>query len=508
MVTLAPDIASVRNDMGCEMLQAVGLDLSGPSFREALLSRHIETFIIGGVRGGKTTCGDAKIKEDANWHAFVGDSKERLYWVVAAQYELCHQEMEYFHRWAEMDGSCRITRWNHPAEGQWTLQYDQLTTAGHLMRVTIETKSAEKDEGLASVAPDGILVAEAGQCPPSVRSRVLERASEKGAFIVYQGTLEDDSLKPQYAWYVEESQGAKDERTSSRGGYSLPSWENRALYGDCNKQLAANPLYAEWCPDENHGTGHSGLQHPVFRHLRSVLPADEFRRRYGGEPVGLQFAIYKGLDELVLPCPNERMIGAYGGIDYGTVHPTALVACTLQYDPMDATAPPDAPRGIIWVREVRFNDSADPGDTVWLARNKRELQERWHIRQWGVDPNERFMARSQNMERGQIVDAVRVDDGSRNMRIAATKTRISMGKLKFDEAGAGVRELVEEMKQVHRFKTRSGELKLKRDLDDRTAALEDAIEIADGLRKMEIPGPRKVTFGSGRRRSYQKSRRV
>ncbi len=826
MVTLtAPGLAEMRAQYALAMIGSVGVDTSGPSFRTALLGQHIETIIIGGVRGGKTTCGDAKIKADADWHAFLGDTKERLYWVVAAQYELCHQEMEYFHRWAELDGTCRIRQWNHPGDGQWTLIYDQVTSGKHLQRVIIESKSGEKDEGLSSVAPDGVLVAEAGQCPPAIRSRVLERASEKGAFIVYQGTLEDDEAKPRYSWYVEESQAALDDPSQSVGAYSLPSWENKAIYGDCRKQLAANPLYAEWCPDTRHGPEHSELNHPVMRRLLSILPRDEFRRRYGGEPVGLQFSVYKNLDELVLPCPQERMIGAYGGIDYGcfpmnteiltkegfkfyeelsigelvagysiearrivwtpliekvlkgpqpvikmqsrsfqfvctpdhawvherwpskeqsrrelhdipvgskgrilvtapcddegeiectpaeaavlgwlvtdgavqgmpwaetgkstatiaqktrvddllrdlnesglayteqaprswgvrmfhlsspplrrflqrmeyqgkeslpyiatrlspdarrrmldamlaaeghiqpnswlftqnegpvwesfcllatlcgyrlnpyeheagtgfksdktcyrttlarrqylwkpevtdvgvedvwcpvvgptfvvarqgnqititgnTVHPTALVACTMQYDPLDQNAPKDQPQGIMWVREVRFNDSADPGDTVWLARNKRELSERWGVRHWGVDPNERFMARSQNAERGQIVEAVRIDDGSRGMRIAATKTRLSLGKLKFDESGQGVRELVEEMKDVHLYKTKTGEMKLKRERDDRTAALEDAVEIADGQRSFSIPKPMGIRYGSGRRsRSYGKQRRV
>lgn len=506
MVT-ALDPAQVRDEYALAMLPTVGIDLRGQSFTTALRSRHIETFIIGGVRGGKTTCGDAKIKEDANWHALIGDSKERLYWVVAAQFELCHQEMEYFEEWARKDGMCRIRQWNHPQEGQWTLVYDQLTSNGSMMRVTIETKSAERDEGLSSVAPDGILVAEAGQCPPAVRSRVLERASEKGAFIVYQGTLEDDSLKPQYAWYVEESNAAKDDPSISKGAYSLPSWENMALYGDCLKQRAANDLYTEWCPDDAHGPAHSGLAHPVFRHLVATIPHDEFRRRYGGEAVGLQFSVYKGLDELVLPCPSERMIGAYGGIDYGTVHPTALVAVTMQYDPLDSNSPKDQPQGIMWVREVRFNDSSDPGDTVWLDRQKQQLKDRWNIRRWGVDPNERFMARKMNVKRGEIVEAVRVDAGSREMRIAATKTRLSLGKLKFDESGPGVRQLVEEMKSVHRYKTRSGELVLKRDKDDRTAALEDAVEVADGITYREPPKSTSIKYGH-RRRSYQKARRV
>ncbi len=530
MVTLAaPGLSEMREQLGRQLLPMVGIDLGGNSFCRAMFAKHIEEYIIGGVRGGKTTCGAGKGKEDSDWHAFLGDRVPcdcrvpgqksspcpvcgarwgRLGWVAAPTYEQTHQEMEYLNSWAMTDAACRVVQWNHPNEGQWTLVWDQLTTVGKLMRVTVETKSGDKEEGLSSVAPDWIILAEAGQCGPGLRKVCLERLSETGGWLLYEGTLEDEENKPQFAWYVENSAAALDNPTPSVGAYSLPSWENHKIYGDCRRQLAAEPLYAEWCPDGEHGTEHSGLNHPVMRRLLTILPRDEFDRRYGGKPVGLQFAVYRGLDELLLPCPSERMAGAYGGIDYGGEHPSAIVACTMQHDPLDATAPKDTPQGIMWVREVWFNDSADPGDPTPLRRAKQLLADRFSIRKWGVDPNERYLALRENMDQGSSVEAVSLNSGSRDYRINLTKTRISLGKLKFDESGPGVKQLLAEMKKVHRYKTRSGELKLARVLDDRTAALEDAIEIADGIRMRSIPKPQDVSFGSRRRRSFAKRRTV
>lgn len=474
----------------------VGIRLTGPSFRRAVFSDHIETYFDGGVRGGKTTAGDAKLKGIADWRAFEGSTESLLFWVVGRTYELCHQEMEYLYKWAMKATTYRVTQWNHPQEGQWTLGWEQMTMTGQLMRVVVETKSAEKDEGLASVAPDAILVAEAGQCSPVIRDRVLERASEKGAPIIYSGTLENDEQTEQYAWFIENSSAALDEPSASVGAYSLPSWENEELYGSCLPQIGANPLYAEWCPEGEHGEAHSMLDHPVMRRLQVELASEEFDRRYGGKPVGLQFKVYPTVGEhLMQDVPdNTTWIGRVGGLDYGTVHPTVLVACTIAYDEQDSLLGKDAPQGVLWVREVWFNGGNDPGDTYQLESNKKRLSLKWGIREWGADPNEKFAAKND-----PLVESVSGTDGSRNYRINLLKTRINLNKLRFDQRGEGCREAMEEMTHIHRYKTRAGKLELRRSKDDRTAGIENCCEVKDGIRRAPMPKPYTIKHSHTRR---------
>lgn len=508
----------------------VGVNLSGEGFRTALASDHIETYADGGVRGGKTKFGAAKAKSISDWHAFLGDRAPcdcplaqgadkkvspcpvcgavwgMLGWLVAPTYELTHQGMTYIREMADRSAACRVVRWNAPGTGQWTLVWDQMTTVGKVMQVTVETKTGEDPDGLASVAPDWVWVDEAGACPPVVRDRVMERASEKGAPIFYTGTLENDEQKEQFAWFIENSKTALYDPSPSIGAYSLPSWDNVELYGSCLSVIKNNPLYAEWCPDAEHGEGHSRLNHPVMRRLKNELPDEEFRRRYGGEPVGLQWRIYNyDFDSMVEDVPaGVRWIDKGGGLDYGSVHPSTLAACTLEFDPRDEMLGKEAPRGILWVHEVWINESKDPGDTFRLKQAQTNLSLKYGIRKWSADPNEKFLAKNDPM-----TENVSGSDGSRNYRINLLKTRFGMGKIKFVRGGAGIEELIWELKNFHRYKTRAGKMEIKRDKDDRLASVENVGEMFDGIRPRSIPKPKTISTGSSRhRRSYGKQRRV
>ena len=508
MTTLA-DPATLDPRFKLQLLELtmaeVGVNLSGAGFRSALVSEHIETYIDGGVRGGKTKLGAGKAKALADWHAFLADRDELLGWLVAPTYELAHQGMTYLREMAEKASACRLVRWNAPGAGQWTLVWDQMTTLGKMMRVTLETKSAEDPDKLASVAPDFVWIDEAGACPPVIRDRAMERASEKGAPIWYSGTLENDEQKEQFAWFIENSKTALEDPSPSVGAYSLPSWDNVELYGSCLNVIRANPLYAEWCPDDNHGEAHSRLDHPSMKRLQHELPDEEFRRRYGGEPIGLQLRVYDyDFESMVddVP-PGTRWVGKAGGLDYGSVHPSTLVATTLEYDPRDEMLGKDAPKGILWIHEVWINDSKDPGDTYRLKQAQHNLSLKYGIRQWSVDPNEKFLAKNDPMAQN-----VSGTDGSRNYRINLLKTRFRMGKVKFVRGGPGIEELLWELRNYHRYKTRAGKLELKRDKDDRVASVENVAELFDGIKKVEIPKAQSISFGSGRRRSYGKVNRV
>src|SRR3990167_2012372 len=116
---------------------------------------------------------------------------------------------------------------------------------GQTVTVQIDTKSAGHIERLGSVAPNGILVVEARQCAGTkedgIRRICLERAAEKGAWVKYTGTLENDEQKPIWAWYSELAEEWQKSPTAAHATYSLPSWENVAIYGRCNEQIENDP---------------------------------------------------------------------------------------------------------------------------------------------------------------------------------------------------------------------------------------------------------------------------
>lgn len=106
---------------------------------------------------------------------------------------------------------------NHPEKDSWKLV---LATG-----CVIETRSAEHTERLASVAPDFILVTEAGQCSPSIRESLLGRALEKDATIVYSGTIEDQDNHSRYSWYETLAvQWAAEAQRDTPEGMAVPAY--------------------------------------------------------------------------------------------------------------------------------------------------------------------------------------------------------------------------------------------------------------------------------------------
>ena len=329
--------------------------------------------------------------------------------------------------------------------------------------IKIETKSAQYPERLGSVAPDLIVCCEAGQISDETRIWLTGRTMEKRGQVFYTGTLEDEGRNRQWAWYIELGSAWMEDKTAEHSGYSLPSWDNDAVFpgGRADPEILLKE--SQW----KEFTGSDFM----------------FMRRIAGVPTGVQYQVYPQLDDrdLLRPLPyGTQFARHFGGCDYGTVHPTALdiVGFTKEV--------------VAWVRECAWSgDQRDPGDRDWLLAQRARLRDTYHCWEWATDPNERYLARS---IMGQAVSIT-----AREPRIGLVQARLNSGRLYFDINGPGVPALYEEMRRVHRYKTRAGEVRLDRKDDDRTAALEDAMELSDAVKKWE-PQPMTTRLVYGNRR--------
>ena len=493
MITATPEkLREVASEYGKMLLENVGVNMAGPHFCNSLFNWHYEQITTGGVRAGKSTGGAAKIILDIAYHQFMAHD-DLLYWIIGPDYLQTHQEFGYIQKWLSKLGSAEEVQVqaSTPQDGTRRMEAKILSNNAqgrYTMKVVIETKSAMHTQRLGSVAPDGILVVEAGQCPEEIRATCIERASEKGAWIAYTGTMEIKEGRTYYPWFTELATKWQDEMSPLTAAYSLPSWENRELYGNCLSQITNSPALAYYCPDANHGPAHSGYLHPVIQHAKANLADRDFRMRFGGEPQGVPYLVYPQLQDeskYLKPLPaGLAWYTATGGMDYGTVHPSTLVVVSFARDLGGA---PGEPSGVGWVREAWANDGNDPGDTHLLQAKKLELSRKYECWRWGVDPQQTYAAKNDAW-----ATTVSGSAGSREYRIGLTATRLNWSRLFFDVNGAGVRQLFDEMKLVHRFKTRDGELKIHRDKDDRTAAVENAIETMDGLVRPKPPTPGKM----------------
>ena len=206
--TLAPGESAV---IARKLLEAVGVRLDGERFREACLAEHSEQIDTGGVRAGKSTDGAATIVKDVGKQLLRGVYTSLLYWIIGPDYAQCREEYRYLQEWFKKLGmgleEVVIERESIPMEGPRSLTVRMPNVQGQTVTIQIDTKSAGHIERLGSVAPNGILVVEAGQCAGTkedgIRRICLERAAEKGAWVKYTGTLENDEQKPIWAWYSE-----------------------------------------------------------------------------------------------------------------------------------------------------------------------------------------------------------------------------------------------------------------------------------------------------------------
>jgi hypothetical protein len=484
-----------RRAIGGLLFAQVGLITESPEFEQVLYSRHAETLVTGGVRAGKSSVGAARMFLDIYIRQEL-THQPGLFWVVGPNYPQTVEEIRYMAQWARRLG-WKGVKYSAPQEGAHTLKI--INPWGDII---VEAKSAVHEERLASKAPDRILVVEAGACSPDVRNYCIERALEKSAPIDYTGTLEPSDLNPQFAWYQEKADEWRDNPTFSHAAYPLPSWANKAIFSDCRVALKENPDLAAYCPDENHGEAHGGRLHPNIRRAEEELDPYTFAIRIAAEPVGIQYQLYPQLenrDKYLRPFDDvQNFTSAFGGIDWGSVHPTALAVVT--FHPRQHVGIAGEYQYTAWVREVGYKTDR-PDDINWLRVTKDYLSRKWNIPRmnWRTDPNERFMART--YEGVAVSGSAR----SRDSRIGLFGSRLDAGALYFDIDGPGVREAYEESRKVRRKKARSGEIVLDRINDDRTAAIEDALEGSDGeIRRGQASSMKRTYKQIVRRRELQR----
>lgn len=184
-------------------------------------------------------------------------------------------------------------------------------------------------------------------------------------------------------------------------------------------------------------------------------------------------AIYPQLDRNKHVLPMRKDIGFEDGaigVDYGTVHPSAVVAVSR-----DST-------GRYWVRACWAENG---GDVDALAYAVAQQSDDYGIKRHRVriDPNQRGLADKFRW------NAALLGDGSRANRIGLLTRLLNSGGIFFDVAGPGISELFAEMRAYHWEKQENATQEKwvpVRKNDDRVAALEYAIEELEGTNRQPL----------------------
>ena len=390
-------------------------------------ARH--TLITGGVRAGKTTRGAFKaFKESLNPAA-------RLIWLVGPDYIQAQEEFRMIMEWCmkmklirDPDKDISI-----PMNGQRTLR----TKLG----CVIQTKSGKHPETLASVAPDGIVLCEPGQMSGEVYDMCIGRLIEKGGWMFLCGTLEDDVSKPRWAWYEKLAvEWLSKPLNSEERAYSLPTWTNITVYPD-------------------------GINDPRLVYAKANSSDYTWRRRYGGEPMGVENPVFPMLWERsitselnVYPDADIRWVGGAIGIDYGTTfeHPSAIVVVSEDH------------LGRFWVRDVWMGLRVDASELVSIVEAK---QSQYHVFQGCTDPNQRFMADVLGYQ------WAKTGAGSTKFRFSLVNGILERNMLFFDRGGPNTQAAWDSMASCRYIVDGRGQLTYERPLgDDAAMALCYAVE--------------------------------
>ena len=202
--------------------------------------------VAGGVRGGKSLSTAREIDQYSVINGGLG-------WLIGPDYDQARAEFKYLLEPYLKMGVVREGSVSMPKDGAWTF-----TT---LDGFTWETKSSKNVVTLATAAPDVLVVCEAAQHQFEAYEKVIERATEKGAPIIFSGTFESS-----FGWYAEKWQEWQAVGAEGRS-FSIPTWSNTNIFP-------------------------GGRNDPKILKAERNMDPDLFQERYGGipcKPKGLVF---------------------------------------------------------------------------------------------------------------------------------------------------------------------------------------------------------------------------
>jgi len=212
--------------------------------------------IFGGERGGKSQTSEMLLLP---W--IVQRPLDALFWIVGPDYFQARAEFEHLLPHLDRLDLLDAKTVSQPKNGPWECQ-TRLRAEGHLPTV-VRTRSSTDVMSLASVAPDGILMVEAGQQEYEAYRRCMGRVAEKRGPIVISGTFESGA-----GWYADLFRSWQGDNEEGGRSFSLPSWSNTVRYP-------------------------GGYDDPEMVRLRGIYPADVFQERFGGVPSKPSTLVFK-----------------------------------------------------------------------------------------------------------------------------------------------------------------------------------------------------------------------
>ena len=213
----------------------------------------------------------------------------------------------------------------------------------------------------------------------------------------------------------------------------------------------------------------------------------DWRKRFGGEPVGVRNPVYEWLEHdrwddlsgnkyLLSMSEAQRRLGrpfrwlrSAGGMDFGTVHPSALSVLSVN------------DLGQTWVRDC---DADTSGVLDWVWRRQAEFSKMYRIppQMWGRDPMVKY---APSYVPGEAMSGSLY---AREARVGILNGLAESGNFFIDADNPRNVLLFREMQHVHRRRNANGQVVYVREEDDMTASTEDGAAMLHGQPILKV-GP-------------------
>lgn len=207
--------------------------------------------VAGGERAGKSRLAAAEVTGNA--------PDGSLFWLLGRDYAAARGEFTYCLQDAQKLDAVERNGLSMPEEGRWTMRLKG--------GIEISTFSADDPLKIATKAPSGIVMCEAGQHDFSTFLRAFSRTAEGRArgdgWLLLAGTFEKSQR-----WYAELHRKGQVPNEYGLRSHSLPTWSN----------LAAFP---------------GGRTDPAITAMEAALPPDVFLERFGGVPAANEGVVFR-----------------------------------------------------------------------------------------------------------------------------------------------------------------------------------------------------------------------
>ena len=240
-------------ETGSQILSKLNINLS-PEQQETFLGLGRIKFVLAGEGAGKSMLGALSgLVWGLHLAISLNMSRQVLVWVVGADFEDAHKEMEFL-MGPEFEWLAELGLWDRSLNSIPNDKGQKTVLVARELNIKFETISGNDPSKIGRDQPDVIIGCEVGRWPKDLWERIYVRASRRNALCWLSGSPKNSQGWAPEVWTA--GQGPNDMGVVS---YNMPAWANRTIYPE-------------------------GAESPKIKQLERTLSEQKFSEKVLGRP--------------------------------------------------------------------------------------------------------------------------------------------------------------------------------------------------------------------------------